>query len=535
MASRFVLVFTLSALLLLSSRPALSKDAVVDDDDEDLSFLKEPTEQQGHSHDAALHYPDSDEFDGESYDDADDFSDFDEGDQEAYKEPEDFVILKGANFSKTIKKNRHYDPCDSDSESSGTDLDHHRRNRRRRQQQPLDLEKGDRDGDGVGGDSSDPDPRYTLSDRRHQDRRASGPGFLADGLGFWRRLVHKAPGGCINARDATRVGGVIADNNECIERERRKGQTERESDSQFYDFKISDVRNENVREQRAARKTTQRREGRTETESDRQSQDEEISDVIHEREQRAARKTIQRRERRTEGVSVRAQHLEDGMAQIRKEQNERSKQRATRRERDARTRIENQLAYESRPKWRDTQRDSEKKELGLVHQQEMNAKRREDLLKERRALTRADIRMELQRERLKDQIIKWHKDLDDLMDERQQLRKRNASLKKLWWISIVVDGVILTCLDLYIEDAGGIRYWTSFVVYMILFSLWWGIISKRQQKLDGPPEAIECGAGLMKGLCVIALKMVLINRFKKESLLYYVVKCFFYVGARGLI
>ncbi|PRQ35839.1 putative protein disulfide-isomerase [Rosa chinensis] len=106
MASRFVLVFTLSALLLLSSRPALSKDAVVDDDDEDLSFLKEPTEQQGHSHDAALHYPDSDEFDGESYDDADDFSDFDEGDQEAYKEPEDFVILKGANFSKTIKKNR---------------------------------------------------------------------------------------------------------------------------------------------------------------------------------------------------------------------------------------------------------------------------------------------------------------------------------------------------------------------------------------------------------------------------------------------
>ncbi|PRQ35840.1 hypothetical protein RchiOBHm_Chr4g0384861 [Rosa chinensis] len=38
----------------------------------------------------------------------------------------------------------------------------------------------------------------------------------------------------------------------------------------------------------------------------------------------------------------------------------------------------------------------------------------------------------------------------------------------------------------------------------------------------------------MKGFCVIALKMVLINRFKKESLLYYVVKCFFYIRARGL-
>ncbi|XP_062015162.1 protein disulfide isomerase-like 1-4 [Rosa rugosa] len=110
MASRLVLVFTLSALLLLSSRSALCKDAAVDDDDEDLSFLEEPTEQQGHGHDAAPHYPDPDEFDSESYDDADDFSDFDEGDQEAYKEPEvdekDVVVLKGANFSETIKKNR---------------------------------------------------------------------------------------------------------------------------------------------------------------------------------------------------------------------------------------------------------------------------------------------------------------------------------------------------------------------------------------------------------------------------------------------
>ncbi|KAL6203030.1 hypothetical protein ACLB2K_026734 [Fragaria x ananassa] len=105
MASRLVLLFTLTALLLLSSRPALS----VDDDDEDLSFLEEPTEQGHH----APHYPDPDQLDADSYDeadDADDFSDFDDGDQDAYKEPEvdekDVVVLKGANFSETIKKNR---------------------------------------------------------------------------------------------------------------------------------------------------------------------------------------------------------------------------------------------------------------------------------------------------------------------------------------------------------------------------------------------------------------------------------------------
>ncbi|KAL6195757.1 hypothetical protein ACLB2K_031375 [Fragaria x ananassa] len=105
MASQLVLLFTLTALLLLSSRPAFS----VDDDDEDLSFLGEPTEQ-GHQ---APHYPDPDQLNADSYDeadDADDFSDFDEGDQDPYKEPEvdekDVVILKGANFSETIKKNR---------------------------------------------------------------------------------------------------------------------------------------------------------------------------------------------------------------------------------------------------------------------------------------------------------------------------------------------------------------------------------------------------------------------------------------------
>ncbi|XP_004295031.1 PREDICTED: protein disulfide isomerase-like 1-4 [Fragaria vesca subsp. vesca] len=103
MASRLVLLFTFTALLIhLSSRPALS----VDDDDEDLSFLEEPTEQGHH----APHYPDPDQFDADSYDEADDFSDFDEGDQDAFKEPEvdekDVVVLKGANFSETIKKNR---------------------------------------------------------------------------------------------------------------------------------------------------------------------------------------------------------------------------------------------------------------------------------------------------------------------------------------------------------------------------------------------------------------------------------------------
>ncbi|KAL6199932.1 hypothetical protein ACLB2K_029714 [Fragaria x ananassa] len=106
MAGRLVLLFTLTALLLLSSRPALSID---DDDDEDLSFLEEPTEQGHHAPD----YPDPDQLDADSYDEAEDayeFSDFDEGDQDAYKEPEvdekDVVVLKGANFSETIKKNR---------------------------------------------------------------------------------------------------------------------------------------------------------------------------------------------------------------------------------------------------------------------------------------------------------------------------------------------------------------------------------------------------------------------------------------------
>ncbi|KAM5552667.1 zinc finger CCCH domain-containing protein 13 [Rosa sericea] len=154
-----------------------------------------------------------------------------------------------ANIKRTVDDRSlwHYDA--SDGESSGTDLDHHRRNRRRRQQQPLDLEKGHRDGDGVGSDSSDPDPRFTLSDRRHQDRRASGKpdakkqqnvvdlakddgemarGFWRTAWGFWRRLVHKARGeGCINAGDATRA------DNECIKRESRKGRTKRVSDSHF--------------------------------------------------------------------------------------------------------------------------------------------------------------------------------------------------------------------------------------------------------------------------------------------------------------
>ncbi|XP_050368522.1 protein disulfide isomerase-like 1-4 [Argentina anserina] len=110
MASRLVLLLTLTAFLfLLSSRPVLSKDASVDDDDEDLSFLEEPTEP-GH---AAPRYPDPDQFDADNFDDAedgDDFSDFDEGDQDAYKEPavdeKDVVVLKAANFSETIKKNK---------------------------------------------------------------------------------------------------------------------------------------------------------------------------------------------------------------------------------------------------------------------------------------------------------------------------------------------------------------------------------------------------------------------------------------------
>lgn len=108
MASRLVLVFTLSALLLFS-RSALCKDSnPIDDDDDDLSFLEEPSDQN----DAAPHHPDPDHDDEDNYDDLENFSDFDEGGdhEDAYKEPEvdekDVVVLKGTNFSDTVEKNR---------------------------------------------------------------------------------------------------------------------------------------------------------------------------------------------------------------------------------------------------------------------------------------------------------------------------------------------------------------------------------------------------------------------------------------------
>ncbi|VVA23763.1 PREDICTED: disulfide [Prunus dulcis] len=109
MASRFVLVFALSALLFFS-RSALCKDSnPIDDDDDDLSFLEEPTDQN----DASPHYPDPDHYNEDNYDDLENFSDFDEGGgdhEDAYKEPEvdekDVVVLKGTNFSDTVEKNR---------------------------------------------------------------------------------------------------------------------------------------------------------------------------------------------------------------------------------------------------------------------------------------------------------------------------------------------------------------------------------------------------------------------------------------------
>ncbi|KAH0997125.1 hypothetical protein GBA52_020989 [Prunus armeniaca] len=108
MASRLVLVFTLGALLLFS-RSALCKDSnPIDDDDDDLSFLEEPSDQN----DAEPHYRDPDHDDEDNYDDLENFSDFDEGGdhEDAYKEPEvdekDVVVLKGTNFSDTVEKNR---------------------------------------------------------------------------------------------------------------------------------------------------------------------------------------------------------------------------------------------------------------------------------------------------------------------------------------------------------------------------------------------------------------------------------------------
>ncbi|TQD71292.1 hypothetical protein C1H46_043176 [Malus baccata] len=108
MASRLVLAFALSALLFFSHSVLCKDSHPTDDDDEDLSFLEEPTDHG----DAAPHNPDSDHYDEDNFDDLGNYSDFDEGGdhEDSYKQPEvdekDVVVLKAANFSDAVEKNR---------------------------------------------------------------------------------------------------------------------------------------------------------------------------------------------------------------------------------------------------------------------------------------------------------------------------------------------------------------------------------------------------------------------------------------------
>lgn len=112
--ARLVLLFTLTILLLFSNS-VLTKDTKpkdVDNEDEDLSFLEEPTEQNGAAHNSLHDFPDQDEFDEDGDDDFDNYSDFDESgiDHESYKEPEvddkDVVVLKERNFTTIIENNK---------------------------------------------------------------------------------------------------------------------------------------------------------------------------------------------------------------------------------------------------------------------------------------------------------------------------------------------------------------------------------------------------------------------------------------------
>ncbi|KAM1086327.1 hypothetical protein ACFX2B_011852 [Malus domestica] len=103
MASQLVLAFALSALLFFSHSIFCKESHPIDDDDEDLSFLEEPTDHG----DDAPHYPDPDH-----YDDLENYFDFDEGGNHeySYKEPEvdekDVAVLKVTNFNDMVEKNR---------------------------------------------------------------------------------------------------------------------------------------------------------------------------------------------------------------------------------------------------------------------------------------------------------------------------------------------------------------------------------------------------------------------------------------------
>ncbi|KAM2061211.1 hypothetical protein ACFX1T_046308 [Malus domestica] len=73
MASQLVLAFPLGALLFFSHSIFYKESHPIDDDNEDLSFLKEPTDHG----DNALHYPDPNHYNEDNYDNLENYSDFD--------------------------------------------------------------------------------------------------------------------------------------------------------------------------------------------------------------------------------------------------------------------------------------------------------------------------------------------------------------------------------------------------------------------------------------------------------------------------
>ncbi|KAG4972279.1 hypothetical protein AAZX31_13G307900 [Glycine max] len=94
---RILVLLSLATLLLFSSFSPTFCDHLADD--EDLSFLDEPSAAPEHDH----HYGADDSNFG-------DFEDFEEDDAEAYKQPEvdekDVVVLKEKNFTDAVKNNR---------------------------------------------------------------------------------------------------------------------------------------------------------------------------------------------------------------------------------------------------------------------------------------------------------------------------------------------------------------------------------------------------------------------------------------------
>ncbi|WCJ41028.1 Protein disulfide isomerase-like 1-4 [Euphorbia peplus] len=113
MSSRYILLLTISTLLIFS--PSLSKtlDSGADSDDEDLTFLEEDDPTDKTTSTIPDHYPDPDQFDEDEMDtdDFENYSDFDDADSDSYKEPliddKDVVVLKEGNFSDFVDNHKY--------------------------------------------------------------------------------------------------------------------------------------------------------------------------------------------------------------------------------------------------------------------------------------------------------------------------------------------------------------------------------------------------------------------------------------------